>query len=165
MTKQLNKKGTSLVELIAVIVIMGIIAGIAVPVTIAVINRQKKNAAAKSAEAVVATIKQYVNEFLSEADTQFIVTLSFGNSATNTPTSGSYQIDSAAAVNFGENDLKEFAVENLKAKGSIKATYTLASASYSFTGSALIVNDYNITIEANGACKATTKVTGTGNGQ
>ena len=46
------KKGTSLVELIAVIVIMGIIAGIAIPTTIAVINRQKKNAATKTAENV-----------------------------------------------------------------------------------------------------------------
>lgn len=42
------KKGTSLVELIAVIVIMGIIAAIAVPTTIGVINRQKKNAAVTS---------------------------------------------------------------------------------------------------------------------
>ena len=52
MTKQLNKKGTSLVELIAVIIIMGIIAGIAIPTTIAVINRQKRNAAKSSAQNV-----------------------------------------------------------------------------------------------------------------
>ena len=153
-----NKKGTSLVELIAVIVIMGIIAGIAVPVTIAVINRQKKNAAAKSAEAVVATIKQYVNEFLSEADTQFVVTLGFGTTAGNKPTSGSYTIDSKNAVNFDDNDLAEFAVENLKAKGSITAKYTLSTAKYDFTGSSLVVNDYNITINESGSCTATTKV-------
>lgn len=39
-----NKKGTSLIELIAVIVIMGIIAAIAVPTTVSVINIQKKKA-------------------------------------------------------------------------------------------------------------------------
>ena len=62
MTKQLNKKGTSLVELIAVIVIMGIIAGIAIPTTIAVINRQKKNAAVKSAETVFSAAKSVLLE-------------------------------------------------------------------------------------------------------
>ena len=65
MTKQLNKKGTSLVELIAVIVIMGIIAGIAVPVTIAVINRQKKNAAIKSAENCYAAAETVLTEALA----------------------------------------------------------------------------------------------------
>lgn len=159
MTKQLNKKGTSLVELIAVIVIMGIIAGIAVPVTIAVINRQKKNAAAKSAEAIVATIKQYVNEFLADADSQIILTFSYGTTATNIPSEGTKQIDSATATSFTAAELAEFAVENLKAKGGIKAKYTLSDAKYDFTGSTLVVNDYNITIDASGSCKATTKVT------
>ena len=65
MTKQLNKKGTSLVELIAVIVIMGIIAGIAIPTTIAVINRQKKNAAVKSAETVFNAAKSVLVEAAS----------------------------------------------------------------------------------------------------
>ncbi len=112
---------------------MGIIAGIAVPVTIAVINRQKKNAAAKSAEAVVSTMKQYVNEFLSETNTSFVITLAYGNNATNIPTSGSYSIDGATAVNFSAGELAEFAVENLKAVGSISATYTLTTATYQFT--------------------------------
>ena len=39
-----NKKGASLVELIAVIVIMGVIAGIATLTVTAVISRQRKNA-------------------------------------------------------------------------------------------------------------------------
>lgn len=62
MTKKLNKKGTSLVELIAVIVIMGIIAGIAIPTTIAVINRQKRNSAVKSAENVFNAAKTILLE-------------------------------------------------------------------------------------------------------
>ena len=41
---------------------MGIIAGIAVPVTIAVINRQKKNAAVKSMESLVSTCKNLILE-------------------------------------------------------------------------------------------------------
>ena len=93
MTKQLNKKGTSLVELIAVIVIMGIIAGIAVPVTIAVINRQKKNAAAKSAEAVISTMKNFTNEMLAQASGTFTITLAYGEEETNIP--------STVTINYG----------------------------------------------------------------
>ena len=44
----MNKKGSSLVELIAVIVIMGIIASVATVTAVAVIDRQKKNAAINS---------------------------------------------------------------------------------------------------------------------
>ncbi len=62
MTKKLNKKGTSLVELIAVIVIMGIIAAIAIPTTIGVINRQKEKAAVESANGVIAAAKTVLLE-------------------------------------------------------------------------------------------------------
>ncbi|MBP5446311.1 MAG: prepilin-type N-terminal cleavage/methylation domain-containing protein [Acholeplasmatales bacterium] len=71
MTKQLNKKGTSLVELIAVIVIMGIIAGIAIPTTIAVINRQKKNAAKSSADNVMAAAESVLMECAAKSTTQW----------------------------------------------------------------------------------------------
>lgn len=56
MTK-LNKKGTSLVELLAVIVIMGIIAAIAVPSVGALISNSKKNAAVQSANVVLSSAK------------------------------------------------------------------------------------------------------------
>ncbi len=56
------KKGTSLVELIAVIVIMGIIAGIAVPVTIAVVNRQKANSVLASLETIFRTAKNELSQ-------------------------------------------------------------------------------------------------------
>ena len=62
MTKQLNKKGTSLVELIAVIIIMGIIAGVAIPTTIAVIDRQKTNAAKNSAQNIMAAAEPVLLE-------------------------------------------------------------------------------------------------------
>ena len=44
----MGKKGASLVELIAVIVIMGVIAGIAVGTVTVVIARQRKNATINS---------------------------------------------------------------------------------------------------------------------
>ena len=72
MTKQLNKKGTSLVELIAVIIIMGIIAGIAVPTTIAVINRQRKNAAKSSAEAMFTSSKEVLMEAVGTGSTSIV---------------------------------------------------------------------------------------------
>lgn len=68
MTKKLNKKGTSLVELIAVIVIMGIIAAIAIPTTVGVINRQKKKAAVESANSAFSAAKTVLLEASTMAD-------------------------------------------------------------------------------------------------
>lgn len=157
MTKQLNKKGTSLVELIAVIVIMGIIAGIAVPVTISVINRQKKNAAAKSAEAVIATMKQLTQELIATASGQTItITLVYGDEdgATNKP-SATPTVNDGQARSYTAD---EFMVENLKATGTITSTYTIADASYSFNtttqNSPFKVNNYSITANADGTCSA-----------
>lgn len=56
------KKGTSLVELIAVVVIMGIIAGIAVPVTIAMTKRQKANAVLTSLESIYRSAKNELSQ-------------------------------------------------------------------------------------------------------
>ena len=47
-----NKKGVTLVELLAVIVILGIIAAIAVPTIGGLINRQRENAAQATLESV-----------------------------------------------------------------------------------------------------------------
>ena len=154
MTKQLNKKGTSLVELIAVIVIMGIIAGIAVPVTIAVINRQKKNAAAKSAEAVVSTIKQLTQELISKASTSIVIQLAYTTEG-NVPNTATVTIDSGTA-DTTSYPASEFLVENLKAVGTIKATYTVATATYAFdtTTTQFKVNGYNISVAADGSATA-----------
>ena len=134
---------------------MGIIAGIAVPVTIAVINRQKKNAAAKSAEAVVATMKQLTNELVATAAGSTItITLNYGTTATNIPTS--------ITIKDGDTDITsgytadEFKVENLKAVGSITSTYTVASATYAFTTNTtqFKVSNYNIAVNADGQATA-----------
>ena len=153
MTKQLNKKGTSLVELIAVIVIMGIIAGIAVPVTIAVINRQKKNAAAKSAEAVVSEIKQLTQELVAKATTSVTITLAYPGTAANKPDTATVKIDSGSD-DIGSYPASEWLVENLKATGTIKAVYTLADASYAWTLTNFKVDGYTISVAADGSCTA-----------
>jgi len=139
---------------------MGIIAGIAVPVTIAVINRQKKNAAAKSAEAVVATIKQLTQELIAQADTSVTITLTYGTKG-NTPSAVSVLIDGEDKSSSYPKD--EFTVENLSATGSIESKYELSGAKYTFStpasGTQFAVNGYKITVAADGSATAGAKVT------
>lgn len=61
-----SKKGVTLVELLAVIVIMGIIAAIAVPAISGLINRQKMNAAEASFDLVSEVAVNYAE---TESDT------------------------------------------------------------------------------------------------
>ncbi len=63
-----SKKGVTLVELLAVIVILGIIAAIAVPAIGGLITRQQENAANASYTAVTEASKTYA---LSESDNDF----------------------------------------------------------------------------------------------
>ena len=93
MTKQLNKKGTSLVELIAVIVIMGIIAGIAIPTTIAVINRQKRNAALKSAQAVFDAAKSALLEASTGESISYVDAEDGGYKTTSTALANASEIE------------------------------------------------------------------------
>lgn len=57
-----SKKGVTLVELLAVIVILGIIAAIAVPAIGGLIDRQRENAAQRSYEGVIAAAELYATE-------------------------------------------------------------------------------------------------------
>lgn len=59
MTKT-NKKGTSLVELLAVIVIMGIIAAIAVPTVGALLKNTRQKAAVSDITTVVQSVESYL---------------------------------------------------------------------------------------------------------
>ncbi|MCR5462210.1 MAG: type II secretion system GspH family protein [bacterium] len=54
----MNKKGTSLVELIAVIVIMGVIASITTATIVTVIDRQRKNATINTLNNIYGTAKE-----------------------------------------------------------------------------------------------------------
>ncbi len=101
MTKTLNKKGTSLVELIAVIVIMGIIAGIAIPTTIAVIDRQKQNAAIKSAQTVLDAAKQVLLEASADETSEVIVTTSADDGVKEDP-AGTFTINNKGLLALGE---------------------------------------------------------------
>ena len=132
MTKQLNKKGTSLVELIAVIVIMGIIAGIAIPTTIAVINRQKKNTAVKSVESLVSTIKNVLLEAQANADSTGAVTLTaeYGSGTTGTSEPNADPTLTGSSFAVTKSDL---AVDNLKLIGEISISI---SADGKFTATA-----------------------------
>lgn len=65
-----SKKGVTLVELLAVIVILGIIAAIAVPAIGGLIERQQERAAGASYTAVEQAARTYA---LSESDTDFTV--------------------------------------------------------------------------------------------
>jgi len=140
---------------------MGIIAGIAVPVTIAVINRQKKNAAAKSAEALVATIKQVCNELSATAVGNITVTLTYtpAENATYATSPTSVDINAGTGVDVSGYGEADFKVENFKAKGTLVATYNVTDATYSWSygsgqGAAFLVNNYTITVNADGSCKA-----------
>ena len=135
MTKQLNKKGTSLVELIAVIVIMGIIAGIAIPTTIAVINRQKKNSALKSAENIYAAAKNVLLEASANGVDQFAgkVTTNSGDTVTY------YEVTAAGLKDLGE--LEKNPLEN---NTTLTVRYTIASNSFSCSAGTFTINGVNI---------------------
>jgi type IV pilus assembly protein PilA len=57
-----NKKGVTLIELLAVIVILGIIAAIAVPTIGGLIERQRENAAVATFDTIVAAAEQYAED-------------------------------------------------------------------------------------------------------
>ena len=149
MTKQLNKKGTSLVELIAVIVIMGIIAGIAIPTTIAVINRQKKNSALKSAENVFAAAKNVLLEASANGTGQF------GTNVTQTPATGTataYSVTSAQLKAIGELE-----ADPVETGTTLTITYTISTNKFTCSTETFTINGININwTEANGFAIATT---------
>jgi len=154
MTKQLNKKGTSLVELIAVIIIMGIIAGIAIPTTIAVINRQKKNAAAKSADAIVSTLKNRCVEEALWSNPQATT----GFSLKQTDGTFKMQVSDGPYASTTKTDTKSeepLGVDNPGIEaGSILVSYEVSSGKYTYTATGFKVNGYYITVANDGTCSA-----------
>lgn len=142
MTK-MNKKGTSLVELIAVIVIMGIIAAIAVPTTIGVINRQRKNAALRSAETVVAQMKQIMIEaqtdsaynkkdyIIADFDGTDLKMLSSDATTGTTVAQTTYKID----------------IDSLVMSGSVTCVYNITNGSSEFTATNWKVSNEGVTFD------------------
>ena len=155
MTKQLNKKGTSLVELIAVIVIMGIIAGIAIPTTIAVINRQKKNAAEKSVESVLATAKDLVLEAQADAASGTVfLSATYNGTATPTNTAGIvYDGTSTSGTVITKYTATDMVVDGFKGTGTITAA--LGAGGTITYGGTITLNGYSVAVAADGECTAT----------
>ena len=123
---------------------MGIIAGIAIPTTIAVINRQKKNAAAKSAEAVVSAMKNVLLE--AQADPLYNGVDSLSGVAT-LGTSGitSFKIN-------GSDSAYELEVDNAKGSGTITVVLAI-SGGFTYESTA-VINSYSITVNSDGSCTA-----------
>ena len=149
MTKQLNKKGTSLVELIAVIVIMGIIAGIAIPTTIAVINRQKRNAAAKSAESLVSTLKNILTEAGATNSGEITATASYASAGA----AGTLTFAPTTVTGFGDDDIN---IDNFKGVGALSITFNTASGSFTYGGTSetLQIDGFYIVVDTDGSCSA-----------
>ena len=142
MTKQLNKKGTSLVELIAVIVIMGIIAGIAIPTTIAVINRQKKNSATKSAKNVLESAKTILLEASANGAASGVTADSADSGVLITVdgTTKTYKINDKGLVALGELEKSPFDTEgSFVVELSGTNTFTV-SGTYSINDYSLVYN-------------------------
>lgn len=150
MTKQLNKKGTSLVELIAVIVIMGIIAGIAIPTTIAVINRQKKNAATKSADNVFASAKNVLLEASANPGSALIVTGATATADNGVIKDGNdYTITEQGLVALGELDKKVSDSGTVTFKLTSVGTSETGTNTYTITEDAWTINGYNVYYDEN----------------
>ena len=112
-----NKKGVTLVELLAVIVILGIIAAIAVPTIGGLINRQKENAAQATLESIEFAAVSFADgddtlifalqdleddEFIDLKANDYEV-VSTGDAATGTPTATTaiyLTVSTAGVVSF-----------------------------------------------------------------
>ena len=72
----MDKRGASLVELIAVIVIMGIVASIGTVTTILIINRQRKNVTVHSLNDIYKTAKNLLYQAQMEARIELVIVVS-----------------------------------------------------------------------------------------
>ena len=112
---KMNKKGFTLVELLAVIVILAIIALIATPIILGVIDNARKNSAKDAAYGVIDTVKlNYVETLYSNGNVSVAYTGNVTDSVIadkisgSKPTSGTWSINSSTSevsitdVVFGE---------------------------------------------------------------
>ncbi|EOR25499.1 MAG: prepilin-type N-terminal cleavage/methylation domain-containing protein [Niallia nealsonii] len=114
-----NEKGLTLIELLAVIVILGIIAAIAIPSISGIIQKSREDAVKSEAITIINAAKNYV-------------------AANGLPESGTDTIK--------EEDLKEF-ISDTKFKDK-NYTVSVDGTTYSFTSSAVDVGKYKLTFNA-----------------
>ncbi|RNA70656.1 prepilin-type N-terminal cleavage/methylation domain-containing protein [Alteribacter keqinensis] len=98
-----NEKGLTLVELLAVIVILGIIAAIAIPAIGGIIDNSKKDAHIANAETLANAARLYVtsNPGTGEITAEKLSSEGYIESVPKNPDGGSY---SQAKVVIGESD-------------------------------------------------------------
>ncbi|MED3791691.1 prepilin-type N-terminal cleavage/methylation domain-containing protein [Niallia alba] len=114
-----NEKGLTLIELLAVIVILGIIAAIAIPSISGIIQKSREDAVKSEAITIINAAKNYV-------------------AANGLPEDGTDTIE--------EEDLKEF-ISDTKFQGKGYSVDVNGTA-YSFTSSAVKVGKYDLTFNA-----------------
>jgi len=68
----MNKKGMSLVEILAVIIIMGVVAGIGTVTTVALISRQRKNATVNALNNIYSTAQNILYQARAESHNDYI---------------------------------------------------------------------------------------------
>lgn len=129
-----NTKGFTLVELLAVIVILAIIALIATPMILNVIDEAKKGAARSSAYGYIDAVEKSLLEDM--VSTQQTVTLS-----------GSYTVDASGNLVDDSSNVITVNVKGDKPSESGTLSYT----SGKLTGGSLSVNGYTFTVGTDGS--------------
>lgn len=129
-----NTKGFTLVELLAVIVILAIIALIATPMILNVIDEAKKGAAQSSAYGYIDAVEKSLLEDM--VSTQQTVTLS-----------GSYTVDASGNLVDDSSNVITVNVKGDKPSESGTLSYT----SGKLTGGSLSVNGYTFTVGTDGS--------------
>lgn len=151
MTKNLNKKGTSLVELIAVIIIMGIIAAIAIPVTVGIIGKQREKAAIADAQSVISALQTRSS---SEVQNDYITVVADLALQKMQVTVGDAEITTPDAV---DEESEALGLENFSGEGTV--TYSMANGVKSIVFSEDVkIDGYTIKIAVDSSEKTGFKI-------
>lgn len=127
---KMNKKGFTLVELLAVIVILAIIALIATPIILGVIDDARKGAAKSSALGFVDAVEKSIAlEMVSDTNASIPASIETSNITNvkvkgDAPTAVSLSLDSAGSVTSGTITVSGYTVtfSNGKVSGTSKAS-------------------------------------------
>ena len=109
----MNKKGFTLVELLAVIVVLAILTGIAVPNVISTINNNKRRTFLMDAERMVAKAEYFISSSRTDRQiasnggiTYSLTKLNEKKEFVSDPDSGTYQVGSFVKVTLSGSEYK-----------------------------------------------------------